>query len=52
MFRTVSGTIDDVKQQSEEKGKNAANAVKAMSTFMEKVGQAASTDLPEESKKE
>ena len=52
MFRTVSGTIDDAKQQSEEKGRNAAKAVKDMNAFVEKVGQAASTDLPEEAKKE
>lgn len=48
MIRTFGGTIDEVKHQSEEKGKNAAKAVKAMSTFVEQVGQGSSTDIPEE----
>jgi hypothetical protein len=48
MIRTVSGTFDDVKHQSEEKGKNAAKAVKAMNKLVEQVGETPSTDLPEE----
>jgi hypothetical protein len=52
VFRTVSGAIDDVKQQSAEKGKNAAKAVKAMDKLVEQVGRTSSTDLPEEAKKE
>jgi apolipoprotein N-acyltransferase len=54
MVRTVGGSIEDAKHQSEEKGKNAAKAVKALSTLVEQAGQASSPDSaePEREKKE
>ncbi|HYA88019.1 MAG TPA: hypothetical protein VEI57_13250 [Nitrospirota bacterium] len=49
MIRTVAGSFDDAKHQSEERGKNAAKAIKNMNKLVEQVGETPSTDLPEES---
>jgi Domain of unknown function (DUF4124) len=48
MFRTVGGTIDEVKHQSAERGKKAAKAAKALRTFVDQVGEVSSTAVPEE----
>ncbi len=48
MIRKVGGTVDEVKHQSEERGKDTAKAIKAINKLMEHVGDAPSTDLPEE----
>jgi hypothetical protein len=47
MIRRVGGNVDAVKHQSEERGKNAAKAIKAINKLMEQVGDTPSTDLPE-----
>jgi len=52
MIRAVGGTIEDAKHHSEEKGKNAAKAVKAFNTLVEQAGQAPSSDSAEPEKKE
>jgi hypothetical protein len=48
MIRTVGGTIDEVKHQSEERGRKAAKAVKAMNTLADEVGQVSTTDASEQ----
>ncbi len=47
LVRSVSGTIGDAKLHAEEKGKNAAKALKAINTLVDQVGGASSADLPE-----
>lgn len=47
MVRTVGGTIEDTKHQSEEKGKKAAKAVKAWGALMEQAAQAPASDSPD-----
>jgi len=46
MIRTVGSAIDEVRNQAWEKGKNAAKAVKAMSAFEGRAGEASSSALP------
>lgn len=47
VIRAASGKVDDVKHQSEEKGKKAGKAIKAWGEFVEQVGQTSSPDIPE-----
>lgn len=47
MVRTVGGTIEVTKHQSEEKGKKAAKAVKAWGELMEQAAQTPLADPPE-----
>ncbi|MDA8421949.1 MAG: hypothetical protein M0Z89_01270 [Nitrospiraceae bacterium] len=47
LVRTAGSTIEDAKHQSEEKGKKAAKAIKALNELVPETGQASSPESAE-----